>query len=335
MGKMMAIAAVALLCAVSPCVCLEANGYPAEYRVTVETLENGTTVESFRWGSLKVTFESFVDERYAATARVIDPSGATLLELRSTRFITPSLTEGGDDFTREFFLDLFGDGGNELKITAWSGGAYGCYCDRIYSYDETNGLRNVLAYDGGEGRIGKGSDDLDDDDELNAIARSVLLPSRGKAVPDLVLVDYGLHTLGGETHGSAVFAVLRWKRDQYVVANGDRTEISERAIERYRRHVDDALSAAGGDGIDCDLLSAAVVSDIVGYLSNAAMIGRFDQGLAWVRERLIGAPEVQASAEKDRAFRRLETEYFDPAKDAPRRIGESIGVDRRTFLYLN
>ena len=266
---------------------------------------------------------------------MIDPSGATLLELRSARFITPSLTEGADDFTREFFLDLFGDGRKELKITAWSGGAYGCYCDRVYSYDETNGLRNVLAYDGGEGRIGKGSDDLADDDGLNAIARAMLLPSRGKPVSDLVLVDYGLHNLGGETHGSTVFAVLRRERDQYVVANGDHAEISEQAIECYRRRVDDALGAASADGIDCDLLSPAVVSDIVGYLSNAAMIGQYDRALAWVRERLVGASGGKPSAEKDRAFRRLETEYFDAAKEAPRRIGESVGVDRRTFLYLN
>lgn len=333
MGKAIGIATIAFLCLAHPCACLERGDYPAEYRVSVETEDNGTTVESFYWGALKVAFETFVDGRYASTARVLDSSGVTLLELRSARFITPSLTEGKDDFVREFFLDLFGDGKKELKLTSWSGGAYGCYADMVYSYDETHGIKNVLAYEGGEGRIGKGSDDLADDDELNMVARSVVLRSRGESVPHIVLADYGLHTLGGQTHGSVAFAVLRWEGDHYALANGDCSEISALAIERYRRRVEGALGA-GTDSICDDGTSSALVSDIVGYLSNASMIGQYDQALAWVKERLFAAAESAPAAEKEKSFRRLDAEYFEKAKSAPRLIGESISVDRRSFLYI-
>jgi len=337
MGKAIGIATIAFLCLARPCACLESDDYPAEYRVSVETEDNGTTVESFYWGALKVAFETFVDGRYASTARVLDPSGATLLELRGARFITPSLTEGKDDFAREFFLDLFGDGKRELKLTSWSGGAYGCYADMVYSYDEKRGIKNVLAYEGGEGRIGKGSDDLADDDELNMAARSVVLRSKGEGVPRIVLADYSLHALGGQTHGSVAFAVLRWERDHYALANEDCPEISGLAIERYRRRVEGALGAGGADGTDGiggEGPSSALVSDIVGYLSNAAMIGQYDQALAWVKERLFAAAESATAAEKEKSFRRLDAEYFEKAKSAPRLIGDSIAVDRRSFLYI-
>lgn len=77
------------------------------FRGSEEYRENGTCVESFMWGILKVVFETFVDERYASTARILDAHGNALVDLRGARFITPRLTDSPENFASQYFMDLF------------------------------------------------------------------------------------------------------------------------------------------------------------------------------------------------------------------------------------
>ena len=248
------------------------------FRVSDEYRENGTRVESFMWGRLKVVFETFVDERYASTARILDARGNALADLRGARFITPSLTDSPDDFAAQYFMDLFRDGKSELKLTYWSGGAYGMYVDLVYSYCEDTGLKNVLVYEGGEGRIGKGFDDLDDDDELNALARTAYLVPDGDKTPLALVADYAIHHVGGLTHGSECAVILAWDGKRYRLANREHPRIPRMLALKYRDRLA-GLSAA--TSLDCN-----TVSDLAGYVGNSILTGEETVALEWVKDNL-------------------------------------------------
>jgi|GEM_PF-4243403 len=251
------------------------------FRGSEEYRENGTCVESFMWGSLKVVFETFVDERYASTARILDAHGNALVDLRGARFITPRLTDSPEDFASQYFMDLFRDGRKELKLTYWSGGAYGTYIDLVYSYSEETGIDNVIIYEGGEGRIGKGFDDLDDDDELNALAWATYLLPLGEEKPLLLVADYSIHHVGGLTHGSECAVILKWDGARYRLANREYPQVPRMLANKYRERLAGLIEA---DSIDC-----TTVANLAGYIGNSILTGDESVALEWVQKNFKSA----------------------------------------------
>jgi hypothetical protein len=246
------------------------------FRLSDEYLENGTCIESFMRGSLKVVFETFVDERYASTARILDAHGNALVDLRGARFITPRLTDSPEEFASQYFMDLFRDGRSELKVTYWSGGAYGMYIDLVYSYSEETGIDNVIIYEGGEGRIGKGFDDLDDDDKLNALARATYLVPPGEEKPLLLIADYGIHHVGGLTHGSECAVILKWDGARYRLANREYPQIPRMLASKYKERLAGLTEA--------DLIDCTTVANLAGYIGNSILTGDESVALEWVQK---------------------------------------------------
>lgn len=251
------------------------------FRGSEEYRENGTCVESFMWGSLKVVFETFVDEHYASTARILDARGNALVDLRGARFITPRLTESPEEFASQYFMDLFRDGRQNLKLTYWSGGAYASYIDFVYAYSEDTGLENVLVYEGGEGRIGKGFDDLDDYDELNALAWATYLEPPDEEKPLLFIADYSIHHVGGLTHGSECAVILKWDGTRYRLANREYPQIPRMLASRYRERLAGLIEA---NSIDC-----TTVANLAGYIGNSILTGDESVALEWLQNNFKSA----------------------------------------------
>lgn len=286
------------------------------FRGSEEYRENGTCIESFMWGNLKVVFETFVDERYASTARILDARGTVLADIRGARFITPRLTDSPEDFASQYFMDLFRDGRQELKLTFWSGGAYASYIDLVYSYSEETGLENVLVYEGGEGRIGKGFDDLDDDDELNALARSSYLFLPGEERPLLLVADYSIHHVGGLTHGSECAVILKWDGDRYRLANSEYPQIPRKLIKRYQERLTGLDEA---DSIDCD-----TVANLAGYIANSILTGNEAVALEWVHKKF----------KNESLYAEFRDGYLSEIESCVTEIESRIRRDQSRYLYL-
>jgi len=291
-----------------------------EFGVEIRDLDNGTRIESFLWGNLTVKFETFIDDRLAATTQIITPDGKKLLEVRAPRFIVPCYSDDREAFVREFFLDLFGDGKPELKLTSWSGGAYGCYRDLIYEYSEGEGengeLKNILIYDGGEGRIFKGSDWLEEGAETNRLASACLYHSDGEKNPTLIIADYGIHYLSGMTHGSTCTLILKWDGNRYRIASAEFPALMATAMLEYQDRLAN-LSASGS--ADC-----SIVSDLIGYISNSILAGEEKQALLW----------TQSNFRTTREYQDFTDAYLKGTEEAVANIKSRIRTDQSKLLRL-
>lgn len=247
---------------------LQAQGFRPEDMSRSFTRENGTVVESFRWGGFTVVFSRYASERLAHVCQIRNLRGKVLREIRAHRFITPSLMAGD---RAEFLRDFNGDGKEELHITAWSGGAYGSYVDYLFQARAGNQVRNLLIYEGGEGRFGKA--DCSGPSPLDPAMEVVLQDLDGDGRPELVLADYGIHHVTGSTHGPTTVLVLAWNGSHYVDATSRFPALPLSKAQQYQRGI------AFQDPKGWDASSA---DQAAGYLANAILAGEESQARAWL-----------------------------------------------------
>ncbi len=229
--------------------------------------ENGTTEQTLRWGAYTVKFFHYMNPALADAVQIRDQTGRVLREVRAERIVGP-------DFGPEFPIleDINGDGLPELRVLAWTGGAYCCYTE--YFFDRRRGLRNILIFAGREY----------DSDKV----RFTQKPFRdlgNTAQPEIILENDSISRLNGSTHGPTTALVLGWNGTRYVNVTRRFARLANSQALEYRAQI--ALDAKGHFEA-----TQAALDQALGYYANALVAGDERRARAWLLEH--GGPQIQA-----------------------------------------
>jgi hypothetical protein len=104
-------------------------------------LENGTLAKTLTWGAYTVKIWHYQNEKLTDVAQIRSSSGRVLREVRGAGIYASSESQ-------RLLEDSTGDGIPELRLMAWSGGAYCCYTDVVF--ERARGLKNTLIFNGSE-----------------------------------------------------------------------------------------------------------------------------------------------------------------------------------------
>jgi hypothetical protein len=218
-------------------------------------------LETLRWGRYLVQFFHEEREGQADRVRIRGPDGRLLVEVRAEGILPPSRLQ---DPAQPMLRDLNGDGVAELRLLAWSGGAYCCYTELLF--ERRGGLRNLLIYRGQEYHLYKGRAALNEP-----------LRRAGQAGPPLLVVENdAIQHLNGATHGPTTVLVLARAGDRYLDATRRYPEFARSRAREYRARL--AIAADGPDALsDADYEDA-----LTGYYANALLAGEAEAARRWL-----------------------------------------------------
>jgi hypothetical protein len=223
--------------------------------------ENGTVEKTLRWGAYTVRFFHYVNEALADAVQIRDSKGRVMREVRAPRIVDSDAV----------FEDVNRDGVPELRVLAWTRGAYCCYTE--FFFDRTRGVRNILIFAGREYHSKKGSYAGHPFRDLNGDGRF-----------EIVLENDAIAQVNGSTHGPTTALVLEPNGSRYVDATRRFARFAiARALE-YRAQIgldaDGRFDAAGG-----------ALDPMAGYYANALLAGQDRAARAWLIRH--GGPRAQ------------------------------------------
>lgn len=187
-------------------------------RASIEQFENGTFQKTLNWGAYNVKFWHYDNENLADVVQIISSNGHVLKEIRGRGLLA----------TSESFApleDLTGDGIPELRLMAWSGGAYCCYTDVVF--DKSKSLKNILIYNGQEYHLTKNKSGI------NTPAQDLNHDKR----PELILENDAISHINASTHGPTTVLVLRWNGKKYDNATRAFPKLARAKAFHYKQQI--------------------------------------------------------------------------------------------------
>ena len=224
--------------------------------------ENGTVEKTLRWGAYTVKFFHYVNEALADAVQIRDVKGRVLREVRAPRIVD-------SDAVLE---DVNGDGVPELRVLAWTRGAYCCYTE--FFFDRARGVRNILIFAGREYHSSKGRYAARPFLDLNRDGRS-----------EIVLENDAIVRVNGSTHGPTTALVLELDGSRYIDATRRFARFAASRALEYRAQIGlDASGRFDPAGFALDLMA--------GYYANALLAGQDRAARTWLIRH--GGPRAQA-----------------------------------------
>jgi hypothetical protein len=221
-------------------------------QASVLQLQNGTLEKTLAWGAYTVKITHYQNDSLADVAQIRSSSGRVLREVRGVGIYSSSESQ-------TLLEDLTGDGIPELRLMAWSGGAYCCYTDIVFS--RARGLKNILIFAGNEFHLTKGVN------SLNKSGRDLNRDGR----PELILENNAISHLNGSTHGATSVLVLQWK---YVDATRKFPQIGQTRALQFKQQI---LTRACSADWSLECLDLAT-----GFYANSVLAGNERTARVWL-----------------------------------------------------
>jgi hypothetical protein len=187
-------------------------------RASVVQSENGTLHKTLTWGAYTVTIWHYQNEHLADVAQIRSSSGHVWREIRGVGIFATSES-------LPLLKDFTGDGIPELRLIAWSGGAYCCYTDVVF--DRAKGLKNILIYNANEYHLTKSMN------TANEPARDLNRDKRS----ELILENDAISHINGSTHGATSVLVLGWNGGRYVDATRAFPRVARNRAIGYKQRI--------------------------------------------------------------------------------------------------
>jgi hypothetical protein len=218
-------------------------------------LENGTLEKTLTWGAYTVKITHYQNPKLADVAQIRSSSGRVLREVRGVGLYSSSESQ-------TLLEDFTGDGIPELRLTAWSGGAYCCYTDIVFS--RARGLKNILIFAGNEFHLTKGVN------SLNKPARDLNRDGR----LELILENDAISHLNGSVHGATSVLVLQWNGSRYIDATRKFPQVAQARAAQFKQVI-----LTRGCGLDW---SPECLDFATGFYANAFLAGNEATARAWL-----------------------------------------------------
>jgi hypothetical protein len=187
-------------------------------QASVLQLENGTLEKNLTWGAYTVKITHYQNEKLADVAQIRSSRGHVLREVRGVGIYAASESQA-------LLEDFTGDGIPELRLMAWSGGAYCCYTDIVFS--RARGLKNILIFAGNEFHLIKGVN------SLNKPARDL----NRDGSPELILENDAISHLNGSTHGATSVLMLQWNGFRYINATRKFPQLARASAAQFKQAI--------------------------------------------------------------------------------------------------
>ncbi len=224
-------------------------------QASVLQLENGTLEKTLAWGAYTIKITHYQNEKLADVAQIRASNGRVLREVRGVGIYASSESQA-------LLEDFTGDGVPELRLMAWSGGAYCCYTDVVFS--RARGLKNILIVAGNEFHLTKGVN------ILNKPARDLNRDGR----LELILENDAISHLNGSTHGATSVLVLQWNGFRYVDVTRKFPQIGQTRALQFKQQI--LTRACDSDwSLECLDLST-------GFYANSVLAGNERTARVWL-----------------------------------------------------
>jgi hypothetical protein len=233
-------------------------------QASVLQLENGTLEKTLTWGAYTVKITHYQNEKLADVAQIRSPGGRVLREVRGVGIYASSQSQA-------LLEDFTGDGIPELRLMAWSGGAYCCYTEVVLS--RARGLKNILIFSGNEYHLTKGVN------SLNKPARDLNRDGRS----ELILENDAISHLNGSTHGVTSVLVLQWNGSRYFDATHKFPQLAQARALKFKQQI-----LSRGCGLDwslecLDLATGFYVNSLLGGHETTARVWLMNHGAkSWI-----------------------------------------------------
>jgi hypothetical protein len=218
-------------------------------------LENGTLEKTLAWGAYTVKITHYQDEKLADVAQIRLSNGRVLREVRGVGIYAASESQA-------LLEDFTADGIPELRLLAWSGGAYCCYTDIVFS--RAKGFKNILIFAGNEFHLTKGVN------VLNKPARDL----NRDGWSELILENDAISHLNGSTHGATSVLVLQWSGSRYVDATRKFPWVAQTRALRFKQQILNQNCVANWS-LECLDLAT-------GFYANSVLAGNERTARAWL-----------------------------------------------------
>jgi hypothetical protein len=231
---------------------------------SVLQLENGTLEKTLAWGGYAVKIMHYQNPQLADVAQIRSSSGRVLREVRGIGIYASSESQA-------LLEDFTGDGIPELRLMAWSGGAYCCYTDIVFS--RARGLENILIFAGNEYHLTKGVN------SLNKPPRDLNRDGR----PELMLENDAISHLNGSTHGATSVLVLQWNGSRYIDATRKFPRVAQARAAEFKQAIL-TQSCATSWSLEClDLATGFYANSLLAGNERIARVWLMDHGAKdWV-----------------------------------------------------
>ncbi len=222
---------------------------------SVLQFENGTLEKTLAWGAYTVKITHYQNPKFADVAQIRASNGRVLREVRGVGIYAASESQA-------LLEDFTGDGIPELRLLAWSGGAYCCYSDVVFNRARV--LKNILIFAGNEFHLTKGVN------RLNKPARDLNRDGRS----ELILENDAISHVNGSTHGATSVLVLQWNGSRYIDATRKFPQLARASAAQFKHAV---LTRGCGLGWSLDCLDLAT-----GFYANSLLAGNERKARVWL-----------------------------------------------------
>ena len=273
-----------------------------DFRIKLNKYQNDAPCMEFDWKGYRIYYYEYFgitsDGHELANVFQIRKNGKIIYDLRGNCFFRGFYLDVDDYLTGKadpydvFFMDLTGDGEDELLIAAGSKGAYSYWKQYVFMITR-NGISNIMEYYAGTAGYVSNENKSEWEKmwekekwDISLDAQDILYGHYvkdldGNGISEIIMLDSSIEQICGFTHGPRFLRILEWDGVCFRDKTRQYPDLARKAALGY-------LDDSGGSCFVSDDDGGKVSDSIMPYYANMIQAGMEIQAADWIARHCSG-----------------------------------------------